>query len=145
MNKTVSDHLGGTYRLLQVQEHQTVLAAAKRMAAENVGALLVTCDDAAVGIITERDLLRRVICARRDPASTPVSAVMTSAVSFVDLHTPLAECRRVMADQRVRHLPVKDERAQPVAMLSMRDLMQEQTERQRADIQNLEAYIYQYR
>lgn len=141
--RTVADFLQGKYRLIEIGHERTVLAAAKKMDAERIGALLVTRGGKVVGIITERDMLSRVVAALRDPAETAVEAVMSSPVLSVDLATPLDECRELMHREKVRHLLVRDgERA--VAVVSARDLLHAQTAVQADHIEKLEEYLYQY-
>jgi signal-transduction protein with cAMP-binding, CBS, and nucleotidyltransferase domain len=90
--KTVADYLQGKYRLVEIDHDRTLVAAAKKMNAEEIGALLVTRGGKVVGIITERDMLSKVVAAMRDPANTKVSTVMSAPVISVDLNTPLAIC-----------------------------------------------------
>jgi CBS domain-containing protein len=59
-----------------------------------------------VGVFTERDVLRRVVAERRDPADTRLREVMTSPVISCRPDTDLDECRKLVTEKRVRHLPV---------------------------------------
>ncbi len=84
----------------------TVLEAVEIMAARRVGALLVCVDDAPAGILSERDVLMRVLLERRDPALTRVEEVMTREVICAEPSTSGEEAMAIMTDRRVRHLPV---------------------------------------
>ena len=83
----------------------TVLEATVKMNQHKIGALIVTNEDQIVGIFTERDVLRRVVAARRDPVQTTVAEVMTGKVICCDLDTDLDEVSQIMKDRRIRHLP----------------------------------------
>jgi len=139
--RTVGEFLEGGYLLTEIDESESVLAASWRMIAGNIGALLVLRDGRPVGIITERDLLVRVIGLRRDPAEAKVGEVMHAPFTHVGPDTTLEECERLMAAQDVRHLPVLDGDV-PVGMISMRDLLHAETSKQRGHLP-LEQSSYQ--
>ena len=141
--KTVADYLQGKYRLVEIDCERSVLAAAKKMDAERIGALLVTRGGKVVGIVTERDMLSKVVAALRDPADTKVATVMSSPVISVDLATTLDGCGQIMGAEEVRHLLVRD-RERAVAVISARDLLCAQSAVQAEHIEKLEEYLYQY-
>lgn len=84
----------------------TVFEAVEMMASKHVGALLVCEGDVPAGILSERDVMMRVILERRDPALTRVADVMTRNVVCVEPSTPGEEAMAIMTNQRCRHLPV---------------------------------------
>lgn len=100
----------------------TVRQAAEAMSAANKGAILVVAEERLQGIFTERDLLTRVVAARKDPAAVAVKDVMTSNLVVGcptdDFHTGL----RRMVTTSCRHLPVVDG-DRVVGVVSRRDLM----------------------
>ena len=100
----------------------TVLEAAQMMADRRVGALVVMDDGQIVGMFTERDILRRVVAARRDPQFSYVCEFMTREVVSVRPETELAHANSIMKCHRVRHLPVVCEEGDLLGMVSMRDL-----------------------
>jgi CBS domain-containing protein len=120
----------------------TVFEAAVRMNAKKIGALLVLDQDRLVGIITERDILQRVVAHRRDAAETLVEEVMTIEVACCQVHTSLEEARGVMKNRRIRHLPVVDSEERLVALISIGDLNAYQTTDQEQTIHLLHEYIY---
>jgi CBS domain-containing protein len=118
----------------------TVLQAVELMCARRVGALLVATPNATRGIISERDVLTRVILERRDPAKTKVEDVMTHAVACVRPMTRAREAMAVMTERRCRHLPViSDERV--VGMVSIGDLVRAASREQEAEIRMLHEYV----
>ena len=74
------------------------------------------------GIVTERDVLQRVVAERRDPADTPLDEVMTTSVVCCTPETTLDEARGVMRDRRIRHLPVADSDGRLLGLVSIGDL-----------------------
>jgi CBS domain-containing protein len=122
----------------------TVYEAAVLMNERKIGSLAVLHGGRLCGIITERDILQRVVAERRDPAQTPVGEVMTAEVVCCRLHTALEEARGVMKNRRIRHLPVLDEEERMLGMISIGDLNAHEASTQERTIHLLHEYIYGY-
>jgi CBS domain-containing protein len=120
----------------------SVLDAATRMNERKIGSLLVMDGGRLIGIITERDMLQRVLVTRRDPAETAVGDVMTTEVLCCQPHTTLEEARGVMKNRRIRHLPVLDDGEQLLGLISIGDLNAHEANDHEHTISVLEAYIY---
>ncbi len=84
----------------------SVREAARRMAEQVCGSILVLEGDRLLGIFTERDLLVRVIAAGRDPDRTALAEVMTRAPDTIEAEAPVAEAIRRMDEFCYKHLPV---------------------------------------
>ena len=84
---------------------RTVLEAAKLMDQQNVGDLVVMDEGMARGIVTERDLVRRVI-AQRKPLDTKVSEVMSYPLITIEEDCSLRDAARKMVKYKIRRLPV---------------------------------------
>ena len=109
--------------LISVPAAANVSDAVAVMAEREVGAVLVMTEDRLVaGIFSERDLLVRVVNAGLDPASTPLSMVMTRDVRFVSPGTTTEAALALMHVQGFRHLLVIDG-ARVFGLVSMRDLV----------------------
>jgi CBS domain-containing protein len=109
--------------LISLPASASVAEAVAVMAEREVGAVLVLNEDGLVaGIFSERDLLVRVIAARCDPASTPLSLVMTRDVKFVTPATSTEAALALMHLHRFRHLLVIDG-PHVFGLVSMRDLV----------------------
>ncbi len=80
--------------------------AIKLMNDKNIGALVVLETGKLVGIVSERDYLRKVILKDKPLKKTPVSEIMTRAVICVSLDATIQECMALISDKRIRHLPV---------------------------------------
>lgn len=121
----------------------TVLEAALAMNRDKIGSLLVLVESQVIGIVTERDILHRVVAARRDPGLTAVKEVMTTEVICCQLHTRIAEARGVMKNRRIRHLPVVDETTRLCCgLISIGDLNAYEAHDYEVTIHVLEEYIH---
>lgn len=129
-------------RVLTVEPSASVLAAALRMNEHKVGGLVVMEDGRVVGMITERDLLQRVMAQRLDPGSTLVRDTMTAEVVCCRPHTTLDEARGVMKNRRIRHLPVVDDGGRIAGMISIGDLNAYHANDQERTIYFLQEYIH---
>ncbi|RPJ22943.1 MAG: CBS domain-containing protein [Chloroflexi bacterium] len=118
----------------------TVLDALEMMARHNIGALLVMSDDNMVGILSERDCIRKVELMGKNVKDTRVSEIMTGNVITVEASQPLEECMGLMIDKNIRHLPVFDDK-ELIGLLSVRDVLKEVVEVQQMMLSQLERYI----
>ncbi len=109
--------------LISVPASASVAEAVAVMAGHDVGAVLVMTEDRLVaGIFSERDLLVRVVHPARDPATTPLSLVMTRDVRFVSPGTTTEAALALMHVLGFRHLLVIDG-PRVHGLISMRDLV----------------------
>ncbi|MDW3222842.1 MAG: CBS domain-containing protein [Paracoccaceae bacterium] len=104
-----------------IEAKETVQFACCMMHQENIGALVVMENETLVGILSERDVVRRCVVQHLDPENTLVSQVMTSDPFHVRPSTPPSEALSCMLDGGFRHLPIVDESV-VVGMISMRDI-----------------------
>ena len=119
---------------------QSVLEAAQYMAERKVGAVAILDDDRLAGILSERDVLTKVVAQGLDPAKTLVSAVMTPNPVVVDISESMENCLRLMNQANFRHLPVVED-GRLMGMVSLRDLLQVQIGEQADEIRMMRAYI----
>jgi len=129
-------------QVLSIGPDASVLDAATLMNEHKVGSLVVMDAGRLIGIITERDMLQRVLVTRRDPVSASVSDVMTSEVVCCQPHTTLEEARSVLKNRRIRHLPVLDQCEQLLGVISIGDLNAYQADDHERTICILHDYIY---
>jgi len=101
---------------------ETVSHAAWSMARNGVGAVLVLDGNALAGVLSERDVMARVVAEGRDPTTTKVGEVATTEVVSVDVGVSIRECASLLQSKGIRHLPVLKE-GQPVGILSSRDFL----------------------
>jgi CBS domain-containing protein len=112
----------GLDKLHTMPASASVTEAVELMAANEIGAVIVSTEDALMaGIFTERDVMMRVVRAGLDPKRTPLSLVMTRDVHFVSPGTTLEAALALMYVHRHRHLLVIDG-PHVHGMVSIRDL-----------------------
>ena len=123
-----------------VNPDASVVEAARRMAERNVGAILVLEDDQLHGIFSERDVMTRVVAEGLDPVTTPVRAVMSTALATIDESANVEQAGKLMDEHKCRHLPVMRE-GKVVGVVSMRDLLHIDIEAKADEIRHMQAYI----
>lgn len=127
--------------VLTIQPGDKVSAAVKIMAEKNIGAVLVMDGNQLVGILSERDLLRKLLAEDRSAKDTPVSSVMTKQPYCSDLDASIDSCIALMSQHRFRHLPVLDKNKKLIGMVSMGDLVKTTIEDQAFMINQFERYV----
>lgn len=83
-----------------------VLTAARRMGSANVGSLIIVSDDKPVGILTERDLVKKIVARALDPRSIKVGEVMNTPLVTISPDASLREAATLMIKNKVKRLPV---------------------------------------
>lgn len=127
-------------RVFSVDPEATVLKALGLMADKNIGAVMVMSADQVVGILSERDCIRKIDLAGKNAAGTKVREIMTSDVLYVEAGQPVEECMALMIDKNIRHLPVY-ENGKLLGLMSVRDVLKEVVDYQKFMIRQLEHYI----
>ena len=94
-----------TKTVITIESNKTVIEAATLMAENDVGNLIVMDNNIPIGIVTERDFVRRVI-AEDKPLKTKISEVMSIPLRVIDPHAPLKEAARRMVSKKIRRLAV---------------------------------------
>lgn len=101
-----------------------VLDAAREMSERGFGSVIVTNpDDTIAGIVTERDLMRKVIARGGDPEKLTLADIMTRDVKAARESDNLVDWLRQMSNDRFRHLPVIDDDGKVKAMMSQGDFV----------------------
>lgn len=105
-----------------LDENASVSEAAKIMATKEIGSVIVAKEKKPIGIMTERDIIKKVTAVGLDPKTTKVSQVMTAPPTTVPAEASLEEASRIMLEKRIRRLPVtKGDRI--VGMISARSMV----------------------
>ena len=112
-------------KVYSVDAARTVLEAARFMMEHNIGALPVLRDGELVGILSERDIMNRVVAVGRTPGTTAVSEVMTANPRAVPADETIDECLFIMREFGFRHLPIVDGK-QLTGLVSLRDILMRQ-------------------
>lgn len=129
-----------TDKIFSVSPDATVLEAMQLMAEANVGAVLVMTGDTVDGILSERDIVRKVDLLGKTSAIAKVREIMTSKVLYVEPGQSVEECMALMTEKRIRHLPVLDG-GKLQGVVSIGDVLREVIHEQKFLISQLEHYI----
>ena len=109
--------------VLSIKADANVLQASKKLRYHNVGSLVVMDElGVAVGMVTERDMLNKVLAEAKDPTTTLVKDVMTNGVVSITPLTSIPAAQKIMAKHGIRHLPIIED-GLLVGMLSTRDIL----------------------
>lgn len=117
-----------------------VIEALRLMAEKNIGALVVTENNAVVGIVSERDYARKIVLEGHQSNDTPVRDIMTTQVFRVHPDTTAGQCLSLITDKHIRHLPVI-EQGRLAGLVSIGDVVKVITADWQMTIENLEDFI----
>ncbi len=107
---------------LTIPADATVMQAAKAMEKNDSSCVFVKSKGKIVGIITERDITRRVVGKGVSPNTTKVEAVMTSRIVVTPRDTSIEEALKAMTTNKVRRLPVVDEKGNMVGLVGTAEI-----------------------
>jgi CBS domain-containing protein len=110
--------------LWTVGPRDNALSAMRLMADKNIGLLVVMENNAIVGVLSERDCVRRLVLAGKSAEATPVADIMVRDVVKADIGSTFSDCLKLMQSHRVRHLPVMEDGI-VIGVISIRDLLSE--------------------
>ena len=108
--------------LVAVASGATVRAAADLMCQHKMGSVLVRRGEEYIGIITETDMVRKVVGTGHDPSTMTVDEAMSGPLITIDENQSVLEASNVMDRHRIRHLPVAS-KGRIVGLVSVRDLL----------------------
>ena len=129
-------------KLCVLSKQNTAREAAKQMAEKNIAAIVVTDDGGKLlGIVTERDLTRRVIAGNRDADKITVGEIMTANPDTLAPRDSALDALELMRTRKYRHLPVVDD-GRIVGMVSIRDLYAAVKTALEKDIRETEAFVF---
>lgn len=112
-------------RVLLVEASSSAKNAARMMNKFGVSSLIVSSEGDVVGILTERDILTRVVASGQDPEQVEVSEIMSEPIIVVNPDTPIEQAVQIMLMERIKKLPVlekDEEKIKLVGILSMTDI-----------------------
>ena len=111
-------------RVVSLGPNASIWDAACAMTAANCGSVLVMDPpDKLLGIVTERDLMTRVLAKARDPQSTRVAEVMTPNPQCVAPEMKVSDAVVVMIERGFRHLPIVGPGSKVMGVFSVRDAL----------------------
>jgi CBS domain-containing protein len=110
-------------RAVTARPDETVLCAAQRMRDEHVGDLVILEDERPAGIVTDRDLVVRVLASEGDPSSLRVEEVMTRAPATVSEDSDVLEVLETMRRTGARRMPVLGADGALIGILALDDVL----------------------
>ena len=118
--------------IITISHNATIKAAAVKMFTNKVSCLIANNDNGEfIGVVTERDIVNRVVASSMDIERTTIAEIMTTKVISCSPNTPSSKVREIMTSNQIRHLPIIDNGV-VVGILSTRDLMARQLFEDRA-------------
>jgi CBS domain-containing protein len=126
--------------ILSVSPECAVFDTIEKMAERSAGTALVMEGDQLVGIISERDFIRKVYLSKKYGQGVTVKEIMSTELTTVTPDEKLENCMSVMTEKRIRHLPVVED-GKVVGIISIGDIVKFMAEQKDFEIKNLQSYI----
>jgi len=92
--------------VLTLDENASAKKAAEIMAQEDASALIITAEGKAVGILTERDILKRIVAEDKNSIETKVKEIMSSPLVTIGPSADLEEAAHIMFERKIKNIPV---------------------------------------
>ncbi len=104
-----------------VKPETTVLEAAQLMKQRKIGNVIIVEQKKPIGILTESDILRKVVAEEKNPNDIPVESVMSTPIVVTDPYVTLKEAMKSMGNCNIRRLPVV-EKGELIGIITQRDI-----------------------
>jgi len=108
--------------IITIEAGATARKAAELMNRHDIGCLVVVNDEKPIGIVTERDMLKRVMLQLRDPRRSRVSHIMSKPLITTSPETDLRDAVGLMNERRIKKLPVVEE-GRLLGLISITDIV----------------------
>jgi signal-transduction protein with cAMP-binding, CBS, and nucleotidyltransferase domain len=109
-------------KILKVRRGTKIKKVAELMRDKQVGSILISDGNSYAGIVTDADVVRRLVAEGLDPETTPVEKVMTSPLLAIEAGRSVVDANDIMDQEHIRHLGVI-ENGKIIGVLSVRDLL----------------------
>jgi CBS domain-containing protein len=123
-----------------ITETTTVIGLLAELATHNIGAMVVVGQDGIVGMVSERDVVRRLHERGAELLRCPVSEIMSNVVVTCEPADPVDDLSALMTINRVRHVPVLDN-GRLAGIVSIGDVVKNRMEQLQTEQEQLQAYI----
>lgn len=142
MQSRISDILQDKgFLVYTISPNTTVFDCAKKMNQHGVGALLVMENDQLIGIVSERDIIRKLIIFHQDIGDAKVADIMSKDLTTVAPTMTVTAAMRLVTEKRFRHLPVVED-GKLIGLISIGDLTRWAMLAQEQEIDSLTKYIH---
>jgi CBS domain-containing protein len=125
-----------------INQEATVQELLAGLAEHNIGAMVVVSSDGVVGMVSERDIVRRLHSQGASVLSRPISTIMTATVATCTKSDTVDSISLLMTKNRVRHVPVIED-GKLIGIVSIGDVVKSRMEELEAEQQQLHSYITQ--
>lgn len=115
---TVKDYMQN--KIIMVEANDKLITAAQKMSENNIGALIVMKNNNAIGMLTERDIVRAFV---KQAEMDPVADYMSSPLIMIEDNSVLGRATQLMMIKKIRRLPVTDKSGTIVGFFNLRDLI----------------------
>lgn len=106
----------------------------------HIGAIVIMEGETVVGILTERDLLKKLLAVHKDPSVVTAGEIMTDQIVIATADRTCEECLTIMLNHHVRHLPVYDGK-DLIGIISIGDIMKRLVTDRTTEVEYLQEYI----
>jgi len=107
--------------VITVNPNATVKDATKLMNKHNIGCLIVVSKGKVVGIVTERDILRKIVEASKDPEKTKISEIMSTKLLVAAPNMDVVDAAKMMLQRKIKKLPIVTNK-KLVGLVSLTDI-----------------------
>ena len=136
--KDILKHKGSD--IITVQKNDSVDKIVSILNDKHIGAVIVKDGETVVGILSERDLLKKLLPECKCASEVNAGEIMTDHLVITTVETSIEECMSVMTEKRIRHLPVFDGK-DLAGIISIGDLMKYIVQEKSAQVSYLHDYI----
>lgn len=109
--------------VVTISPDATVLDAAKLMQSQHIGSLVVIDEFRPIGMLTDRDIVLKLVANEKKPGETAVKSIMTANPTMVNVNYDVLDAVRLMRDRGVRRLPVIDEHRHLLGIITLDDVL----------------------
>ena len=111
-----------TKKVMVIDKGEPLIEAAKIMKKGSIGSVIVVEDKAAIGIVTERDIVHKIIALGKDPAKAKVKDVMSRPLRVIRPTASLEEAAKAMKNNKIKRLPVINEKNELIGIITEEDI-----------------------
>ena len=116
--------------IVSIDSKSRVKDAARMMVERGIGSLIANRDGLPFGIITERDLMEKIVARAADPSKVTVAEIMTAPLTTIDASASIIDAARRMVEKQVKRLVVTDH-DKIIGIMTQTDLVQAMTDFQK--------------
>ncbi len=109
--------------VVTVSPHTNLLEVARLLRSQHVGSVVVVEEHRPVGILTDRDILVKVVAEEKDPKTIQAYEIMTTNPALVNINLDPLDATQIMRDRGLRRLPVVDEHRHLLGILTLDDVL----------------------